>query len=101
MWKSCVDLQIDVASDMYGVDGVYMDKSGYKLEVLWAGVFRGIVEARASYRKGSPCSLTSCFGCEGSQDFSPREMRSLILSTFLHGHVGIEAANHIKHVALG
>jgi hypothetical protein len=94
VWKTCVDLQIDVATDMYEVGGVYMDKSGHKLEVLWAGVFRGIVET-------GPCSLASCFGCEGGQELSPREVRSLILSTFLDGHVNIEAANHIKHVALG
>ncbi|KAM0703991.1 hypothetical protein Q7P35_002290 [Cladosporium inversicolor] len=101
VWKTCVDLQIDAATDMYEVDGVYMDKSGHRLEVLWAGVFCGIIEARTSYHKGSSCSLASCFGCGGGQELSLREARTLILSTFLDGHVNTEIANHVKDAALG
>ena len=101
VWETCVDLQIDNATDIYELDGVHMAKSGHKLEVLWVGVFRGIAEARTSYRRGSSCSLTSCFGCGRDQELSPRQARALMLSTFLDGHVNIEVANHIKDVALG
>jgi hypothetical protein len=78
--KTCVDLQIDAATDMYEVHGAYMDKSGHRLEVLWEGVFRGIIEARTSDRKSTSCSSASCFGCRGCQELSLREARTLILS---------------------
>lgn len=100
VWRFCVELQNDDATDLYDEDEVDMEKSDRKLEMLWVGVLQGVNEARVSRRDGVSRWMSSCLGREGCHESSLRQERTLILSTFLGGHVNVELANAIKRVAL-
>jgi hypothetical protein len=102
VWKVCVDIQgsdVLAMTELDNVAGPQIHESHHKLEVLWTEVFRGMLEARALYRKSGRRQISSCSGCAVVCGLSSNQATSLALSKIANGQVDRNFSQLVKRAA--